>query len=212
MDSDLAAKLANYLLEVKAVQLSPDDPFTWTSGIRSPIYCDNRVLLSFPEIRSFIKNSLHQAATLEFPDSGTVAGVATAGIAHGALLADALNLPFCYVRPEPKKHGLKNQIEGRLVPGQRVLVVEDLISTGKSSLAAVDALLEAGAEVNGMLALFSYNFPDTLKRFEERNIKLITLTDLDHLLPVAAEKGYIEGEQMESISRFIEDPQGWWNS
>lgn len=141
-----------------------------------------------------------------------VAGVATAGIAHGALLADALNLPFCYVRPEPKKHGLKNQIEGRLVPGQKVLVVEDLISTGKSSLAAVDALLEAGAEVNGMLALFSYNFPDTLKRFEERNIKLITLTDLDHLLPVAAEKGYIEGEQMESISRFIEDPQGWWNS
>jgi len=194
------------------VQLSPDDPFTWTSGIRSPIYCDNRVLLSFPEIRTFIKNNLYKVAGLEFPDSGMVSGVATAGIAHGALLADALNLPFCYVRPEPKKHGLKNQIEGRLVPGQKVLVVEDLISTGKSSLAAVDALLEAGAEVSGMLALFSYNFPDTLKRFEERNIKLITLTDLDHLLPVAAEKGYIHGEQMESISRFIEDPQGWWNS
>jgi orotate phosphoribosyltransferase len=212
MNSDLAAKLANYLLEVKAVQLSPDDPFTWTSGIRSPIYCDNRVLLSFPEIRTFIKNSLMEAAGRAFSDAGMIAGVATAGIAHGALLADGLNLPFCYVRPEPKKHGLKNQIEGRLVPEQQVLVVEDLISTGKSSLAAVDALEAAGATVNGMLALFSYNFPDTKKRFEERNIRLHTLTDLDHLLPVAAEKGYIHGEQMESISRFIEDPQGWWNS
>lgn len=194
------------------MQLSPDDPFTWTSGIRSPIYCDNRVLLSFPEIRSFIKKSLHEVAYREFPQAGMIAGVATAGIAHGTLLADAMDVPFCYVRPEPKKHGLKNQIEGRLVPGYEVLVVEDLISTGKSSLAAADALLNAGAEVCGMLALFSYNFPETRKRFEERNIKLITLTDLDHLLPVAAEKGYIEAEQMDSISRFIEDPQGWWNS
>jgi orotate phosphoribosyltransferase len=135
-----------------------------------------------------------EASRHAFSDAGMIAGVATAGIAHGALLADGLNLPFCYVRPEPKKHGLKNQIEGRLVPEQRVLVVEDLISTGKSSLAAVDAL-EASQ-----------------KRFAERNIRLHTLTDLDHLLPVAAEKGYIHGEQMESISRFIEDPQGWWNS
>jgi orotate phosphoribosyltransferase len=212
MNSDLAAKLANYLLEVKAVQLSPDDPFTWTSGIRAPIYCDNRVLLSFPEIRTFIKNSLMEAAGRAFSDAGMIAGVATAGIAHGALLADGLELPFCYVRPEPKKHGLKNQIEGRLVPEQPVLVVEDLISTGKSSLAAVDALEAAGATVHGMLALFSYNFPDTRKRFEERNIRLHTLTDLDHLLPVAAAQGYIHGEQMESIHRFIDDPQGWWNS
>ncbi|MEN9512046.1 MAG: hypothetical protein RLZZ370_1865 [Bacteroidota bacterium] len=153
-----------------------------------------------------------EASRHAFSDAGMIAGVATAGIAHGALLADGLNLPFCYVRPEPKKHGLKNQIEGRLVPEQRVLVVEDLISTGKSSLAAVDALEASGAMVSGMLALFSYNFPDTQKRFAERNIRLHTLTDLDHLLPVAAEKGYIHGEQMESISRFIEDPQGWWNS
>ena len=212
MISDLAAKLANYLLEVKAVQLSPDDPFTWTSGIRSPIYCDNRVLLSFPEIRNFIKKSLTEVAGSHFQEAGAIAGVATAGIAHGALLADALNLPFCYVRPEPKKHGLKNQIEGRLTPGQPVLVVEDLISTGKSSLAAADALSTAGAQVCGMLALFSYNFPETSARFEERGIRLFTLTDLDHLLPVAAEKGYIESDQMESIRRFTEDPQGWWNS
>ncbi|MEY3983780.1 MAG: hypothetical protein RL160_1339 [Bacteroidota bacterium] len=153
-----------------------------------------------------------QAARQEFSDCGMIAGVATAGIAHGALLADGLELPFCYVRPEPKKHGLKNQIEGRLVPEQRVLVVEDLISTGKSSLAAVDALEAAGATVSGMLALFSYNFPDTKNRFEDRGIRLHTLTDLDHLLPVAAAQGYIHGEQMESIHRFIDDPQGWWNS
>jgi orotate phosphoribosyltransferase len=210
MLSSSGANLANYLLEAKAVRINPDDPFTWTSGLRSPIYCDNRVLLSYPAIRRFLKEALADAASTWFPQAGTIAGVATAGIAHGALLADALDLPFCYVRPEPKKHGLRNQIEGRIEKGTPVLVVEDLVSTGKSSLAAVEALRAEGAEVCGMLALFSYNFPPTAEKFASAGIILHTLTDLDRLLPIAAESGYLDPEKLEHVQRFINDPQGWW--
>jgi orotate phosphoribosyltransferase len=179
--------------------------------LRSPIYCDNRVLLSYPVIRRYLKEALAEAARKHFPNAGTIAGVATAGIAHGALLADALDLPFCYVRPEPKKHGLKNQIEGRIEKGTPVLVVEDLVSTGKSSLAAVEALRAEGAEVIGMLALFSYNFPPTADKFAAAKVPLHTLTDLDRLLPVAAETGYLDPEKLEHVQRFISDPQGWWD-
>lgn len=211
MLSSSGANLANYLLEAKAVRINPDDPFTWTSGLRSPIYCDNRVLLSYPVIRRYLKEALADAARDHFQNTGTIAGVATAGIAHGALLADALDLPFCYVRPEPKKHGLKNQIEGRIEKGTPVLVVEDLVSTGKSSLAAVEALQAEGAEVIGMLALFSYNFPTTAEKFAAAGVKLHTLTDLDRLLPVAAETGYLDPEKLDHVQRFISDPQGWWD-
>jgi orotate phosphoribosyltransferase len=210
MNTDPAANLAKYLLEVKAVKISPDEPFTWTSGLRSPIYCDNRVLLSYPEIRSFLKTQLAAAARTHFSDATAVSGVATAGIAHGALLADALNLPFSYVRPEPKKHGLKNQIEGRLEPNGKILVVEDLISTGKSSLAAVKALQDAGAEICGMLALFSYNFPETADKFHDAGIRLHTLCDLDRLLPVAADTGYVDPDKLEHIRKFIGAPGAWW--
>jgi len=210
MNTDPAANLAKYLLEVKAVKISPDEPFTWTSGLRSPIYCDNRILLSYPEIRTFIKSQLAASAKALFPEADSVSGVATAGIAHGALLADLLGLPFSYVRPEPKKHGLKNQIEGRLESGTRVLVVEDLISTGKSSLAAAQALQDAGVEICGMLALFSYNFPETGEKFKQAGIRLHTLCDLDRLLPVAAEIGYLDPEKLEHIRRFISAPATWW--
>ncbi|NBP05476.1 MAG: orotate phosphoribosyltransferase, partial [Bacteroidetes bacterium] len=153
-----AAKLAKFLLEIHAVKLNPDQPFTWTSGIQSPIYCDNRMVLSFPDVRDLVKNELAAMTTAHFPDANLLAGIATAGIAHGALAADVLNMPYCYVRPEPKKHGLKNQIEGRMQPGDKVVLIEDLISTGKSSLQAADAVREAGGEVVGLLALFTYGF------------------------------------------------------
>jgi orotate phosphoribosyltransferase len=165
-------EVAQHLLKIQAIQLRPDQPFTWASGWNSPIYCDNRVSLSFPEVRTYIKNCLSAAVKAYFPQADIIAGVATAGIAQGALVADYLDLPFCYVRPEPKKHGMGNQIEGKIEKGQKVVLIEDLISTGGSSLKAADALKEAGVEVLGMVAIFTYGFEIASDNFKNATIPL----------------------------------------
>jgi orotate phosphoribosyltransferase len=209
MSSNRAANLAKFLLEINAVKLNPDNPFTWTSGIQSPIYCDNRMVLSFPEVRNFVKNALADMGREHFPQTETIAGIATAGIAHGVLMADVLNLPNCYVRPEPKKHGMKNQIEGHLPPGSKVLLVEDLISTGKSSLQAAQAVREAGSEVIGLLALFTYGFDDGRKRFEAENVPFYTISDFHTLSAVAVENGYLSPEKLAVVQSFAKDPAAW---
>ena len=205
----VAREVAEYLLEIKAVVLNPSQPFTWTSGIKSPIYCDNRKTLSFPKVRTFIKTSFADIITDEFKKAEVIAGVATAGIPHGALVADVLNLPFVYVRDKPKGHGLENQIEGKLEKGQKVLVIEDLISTGGSSLKAVEALREAGAEVLGLGAIFTYGFEKSVKAFEAANCKFFTLSNYEILLDKAIEDNYIKLAEKEELIRWYKDPQGW---
>lgn len=207
--SNQAAKLAKYLLEIKAVKLSPDQPFTWTSGIQSPVYCDNRLVLSFPEARTFVIDALAELAKKYFPQATNVAGIATAGIPHGALLAEKLGLPFCYVRPEPKKHGLKNQVEGQILPTDQVLMIEDLISTGKSSLAAVNAVKETGASVCGLLALFTYGFADAEIKFNEAQVPYYTISNFSSLLEVAVETGYLDKEKHEKVRTFIQNPSAY---
>lgn len=202
-------KLAEYLLQIKAIQLNTRQPFTWASGIQSPIYCDNRKLLSYPEVRDFVKAGLISLVNEYFPETECLAGVATAGIPHGAILADNLNLPFIYVRSMPKEHGLTNTIEGDLRHGQRVLVVEDTISTGGSSLKAVQDLRVAGAEVIGMIAIYKYGFESTQKRFEEEGVVLKTLTNYDFLLRAAQEHAYIGQEELETLGSWRNDPQHW---
>jgi orotate phosphoribosyltransferase len=202
-----ASKVARHLLEIKAVKLSPNAPFTWASGILSPIYCDNRVALSYPAVRNFLKQCLKEAS--EFATFNTVAGVATAGIPHGTLLADALGKPFVYVRPSAKDHGRKNLIEGELPPNARVLVVEDLISTGGSCLKAVEALREAGAEVVGVLAIFQYGFDEAKKAFEENNVPLKTISDYDTLVHEAVSIGYISANDLSTLQKWRENPKGW---
>jgi orotate phosphoribosyltransferase len=206
-----SAKLAKFLLEIKAVKLSPQEPFTWTSGIKSPIYCDNRMVLSFPEVRDFVGKSLAERIQQAFPNADRIAGIATAGIAHGVLAADRLNMSYCYVRPEPKKHGLKNQVEGYLEAGDRVVLVEDLISTGKSSLQAAEGVRNEGAEVIGLIALFTYGFESARARFEAEGIPVITLTNFDTLCEVAVAEGYISAEELEHVKRFAESPDTWYN-
>ncbi len=208
-NAETAQRIAEYLLGIEAVKLRPDEPFTWASGLRSPIYCDNRKALSYPEIRDFIKNKLTEAARSLFGQTEAVAGVATAGIPQGALLADALKLPFVYVRSSEKSHGMTNRIEGVLQKGQKVLVLEDLVSTGKSSLAAVEALRNHGAEVTGMLAVFTYGLTVAQKNFSEADCKLVTLSDYDALLPVALEKGYISSAMLKTLQDWRRDPQAW---
>lgn len=205
-------KIAEYLLKCEAVKLSPDQPFTWTSGLRSPIYCDNRVTLSYPEIRKFITQSLVVAIQSHFPDCDAIAGVATAGIAQGALIADNLNVPFAYVRPEPKKHGLKNSIEGRLSLDSKIVVVEDLISTGKSSLKAVEDLRESGHQVLGLVSIFNYGFDDTKTIFKEKNCEYLSLCHFKTLAEVASKENYISQEQLDKILKWNEDPKGWSDS
>jgi orotate phosphoribosyltransferase len=206
-----SAKLAKFLLEIKAVKLSPQEPFTWTSGIKSPIYCDNRMVLSFPEVRDFVGKSLAERIQQAFPNADRIAGIATAGIAHGVLAADRLKMSYCYVRPEPKKHGLKNQVEGYLEAGDRVVLVEDLISTGKSSLQAAEGVRNEGAEVIGLIALFTYGFESARSRFEAEGIPVITLTNFDTLCEVAVAEGYISAEELEHVKRFAESPDTWYN-
>lgn len=189
--------------------MNPDQPFIWTSGIHSPIYCDNRMVLSFPEVRTFVKQSLAQMTREFFPQADLLAGIATAGIAHGALAADELNIPYCYVRPEPKKHGLKNQIEGRLNPGDKVLLIEDLISTGKSSLQAADAVKEAGGEVVGLLALFTYGFSEASEKFHTAGIPFYTISSFPVLCEVAVNNGFLTKEKLQSVLEFASNPQGW---
>lgn len=200
--------LASKLLETGAVRIRPEDPFTWASGIRSPIYCDNRVLLSYPEIRTGIIDLMVKVIK-DFEICDTVAGVATAGIPHGTLLADRLTLPFIYVRSKPKDHGRQNLIEGDLRAGARVLVVEDLISTGMSSLQAVTAIREAGATVTGVVAVFQYGLPVAERAFAEADCPLATLTDYKTVIRVAADEGRIQPEQLDLLRRWSADPKAW---
>jgi orotate phosphoribosyltransferase len=201
----ISLQAAGYLLEIRAVKLSPNDLFTWASGIKSPIYCDNRITLSFPAIRSFIRENFVNAITGTFEMPGLIAGVATGGIPQGALVAEKLNLPFAYVRTSKKDHGLTNLIEGRIEAGQKVVVVEDLVSTGSSSLEAVQALREAGCIVTGMVAIFTYNLPISIRRFNEANCPLITLTDYETLIEKALSTGYINDNDLEILRKFKAD-------
>lgn len=200
---------AEKLLQSGAVKLSPSAPFTWASGWKSPIYCDNRRLLSQPFIRDYIKSELCNVVFERFPDAEAIAGVATAGIAWGALVADQLKLPFLYVRPKPKEHGLGNQIEGSYTEGQQVVVLEDLVSTGKSSLQVVDVLRNAGLVVQGMVAIFQYGFPEGEQKFEDAGVPLQTLTDYSHLLSLASKKGQVTEAEQAVLLKWREDPAGW---
>jgi len=204
----IAAELARHLLRIKAVQLEPETPFTWASGLLSPIYCDNRITLSHPDVRRFIKAALAQESAAFLPFQ-VVAGVATAGIPHGTLLADILDKPFVYVRSSAKDHGRRNLIEGEIKGGERVLVVEDLISTGGSCLTAVDALREAGCEVVGVLALFQYGFPKAAAAFAAKGVPFRTLTTYDVLVKEAAAGGYIAPAEQDTLRRWSENPDGW---
>ncbi len=199
---ETAQTAAELLLRIKAVKLSPNDLFTWASGIKSPIYCDNRVTLSYPEIRTFIRQNFVKAIEEQFPEPEVIAGVATGGIAQGALVAQEMGLPFVYVRSGKKDHGLTNQIEGEVRPGQNIVVVEDLISTGSSSLGVVQALRDAGCRILGMVAIFTYDLPKALKAFEEANCRLITLTDYDTLIRQAVETGYIKESDLKVLQDF----------
>jgi orotate phosphoribosyltransferase len=205
---DLAAEVAHRLLQINAIKLSPQKPFTWASGIQSPIYCDNRTALSFPEVRRFIIKGFAQASAI-FQPFNVVAGVATAGIPHGALLAEELGLPFVYVRSKAKSHGRQNQIEGVLPEGARALVIEDLISTGGSALKAVEALREANADVVGVMAIFSYGFDKARTAFEAAGTSFATLSTYDALLKAAAEAEYIAPEEMDTLEAWRKSPETW---
>lgn len=205
----VARLLAEKLLKISAVKLQPSNPFTWASGWNSPIYTDNRKTLSYPEVRSFIKLELSRLVLENFPEADAVAGVATGAIAQGALVADELDLPYVYVRSTPKDHGLENLIEGNLKPGQKVVVVEDLVSTGKSSLKAVEAIRAAGCEVIGMVALFSYGFPVAEENFRMAGVKLITLSDYNTMLDVALETNYITENYIATLQEWRKDPANW---
>lgn len=201
--------VAEKLLQISAIKLSPQQPFTWASGWKSPIYCDNRKVLSFPYIRDFVKSEMCSVIFEQFPDAEVLAGVATAGIAWGAMAADQLKLPYVYVRPKPKEHGLGNQIEGHLEKGQKVVVIEDLISTGKSSLQVVDVLKAAGVEVIGMVAIFTYGFNTADEAFKNAGIPLKTLTNYPTLIDLAVEKGMVTPEQQKIVLNWSIDPGNW---
>ena len=201
--------IAEKLLQINAIKLNPAAPFTWASGWKSPIYCDNRKVLSFPYIREFIKSEMSNIIFSDFPGAELLAGVATAGIAWGALSADQLKLPYIYVRPKPKEHGLGNQIEGYYEKGQKVLVIEDLISTGKSSLQVVDVLKNAGLEVVGMVAIFTYGFDIANRAFEAAKVPFKTLTNYQTLIQMAMEKGTVSADQQAVLLNWQQDPANW---
>jgi len=200
---------AEYLLQIKAIKLQPSNPFTWASGWKSPIYCDNRKTLSYPEVRSYIRHSFAEMIKDIYPQADIIAGVATGAIAHGALVADKLGLPFIYVRSGAKEHGLGNQIEGYYEKGQKVVVIEDLISTGGSSLSAVNALKESGCEVLGMVAIFTYEFKKASDAFASEKCKLNTLSNYSMLIETAVKTGYIGEEEVETLKKWRLDPAGW---
>ncbi len=202
-------KLAGFLLQIKAIKLNVQKPFTWASGIRSPIYCDNRITLSYPEIRDYIKDQFIALIKEKYGQPDLIAGVATGGIAQGALIADALKLPFVYVRSSKKTHGLSNQIEGIVEPGQRVVVIEDLVSTGGSSLHSVQALRDSGAKVTGMCAIFTYGLEEAKNNFMAANCTLNTLTDIHALLEQAMTQKYITTEELRSIREWHKNPVNW---
>jgi orotate phosphoribosyltransferase len=204
-------KIAEYLLQIKAIKLQPENPFTWASGWKSPIYCDNRKTLSYPVVRTFIRQQFVETIKKEFGKPDVIAGVATGGIAQGALVAQELGLPFVYVRSEAKKHGMTNMIEGVIEAGQSVVVIEDLISTGGSSLKAVEALREAGAVVKGMVAIFTYDFKTAADNFEAAKCQLITLSDYNILMDEALKNNYITEKDVDSLKKWREAPDKWGN-
>ena len=209
IDRETAAKVAEYLLSAKAIKLQPKKPFTWASGWTSPIYCDNRITLSYPKIRTYIRQQLSRSILEKFGKPDMIVGVATGGIAQGALVAEELGLPFAYVRATPKEHGLGNIVEGKVESGQSVIIIEDLISTGGSSLKAVNAIRETGAEVLGMVSIFTYGFKVADDNFREAKCKLITLSDYDTLTHQALNSGYINEKDFETIKNWRLDPGNW---
>ena len=211
LHKDTAKKTAELLLQIKAIKLSPSDPFTWASGWKSPIYCDNRITLSYPPVRVFLKEEIAKIVETQYGKPDVIAGVATGAIAVGVLVAQELGVPFVYVRPEPKKHGRQNQIEGHLESGQNVVVIEDLISTGKSGLGAVQALKDAGGVVKGMVAIFSYEFDVASENFENANVNLTTLSNYTHLLEQAVDSKYITDEELTTLEKWRQDPANWNN-
>jgi orotate phosphoribosyltransferase len=202
-------KIAAALLEIGAIKLSPQKPFKWASGWNSPIYCDNRLSLSFPEVRTDIKNDIAYVIRKHFKNAEAIAGVATAGIPQGALVADAMSLPLIYVRPKPKDHGMGNLIEGKITPGQKVVVIEDLISTGGSSLKAVEALKDAGFNVLGMVAIFTYGFKIAEDNFRDAGVELVTLSNYEALIEEAVKTNYVKESDLESLKVWRKDPASW---
>ncbi|MBW7942513.1 MAG: orotate phosphoribosyltransferase [Candidatus Kuenenia stuttgartiensis] len=202
-------KIAEFLLQIKAIKLEPTNPFVWSSGWKSPIYCDNRITLSHPTVRTYIRQQLTRAIETHFDTPQTIAGVATGGIAHGVLVAQEMGLPFIYVRPESKKHGMRNQVEGELRNKTDVIVVEDLVSTGKSSLAVVDVLRYEGCMVKYMVSIFDYGFEDTHQLFEKHKVKLISLCDYSHLIQKALEMDYIKEQDLDLLRQWRNNPSNW---
>ena len=209
INQSTAIPVAEKLLEIEAIKLNIESPFTWSSGWKSPIYCDNRLSLSYPSIRTYIKDALANAIDENFKGVEYIAGVATAGIPQGALVADKLNVPYIYVRPKPKEHGMGNQIEGRIEKGKKVVLVEDLISTGGSSLKAAEALSKEGIDVIGMVAIFTYGFDLAKKNFEQAKIPLVCLSDFNYLLEAAVSKNYINENNLAHLKSWRVDPANW---
>ncbi len=209
LNKDTAKKTAELLLQINAIKLKPENPFTWASGWKSPIYCDNRIILSYPPIRNYIREEMGKQVELLYGKPDIIAGVATGAIGIGMLVADYLGLPFIYVRPEAKSHGRQNQIEGQLRADQTVVVIEDLISTGKSSLNAVDALRSAGAHIKGMVAIFTYGFEAASRNFAAQNIELHTLGDYEHLIQQASDTGFIKEEELTELMEWRKNPSQW---
>lgn len=208
-ENDPALKVAEFLLQIKAIKLQPQQPFTWASGIQSPIYCDNRISLSYPQVRTYIRHLYCEAIKEKFGKPDIIAGVATGGIAQGALVAQELDLPFIYVRSEAKSHGMGNQIEGYYQEGQSVVVIEDLISTGKSSLQAVKALKKSGLHVKGLVAIFSYGFQEAFEQFEQASCPFVTLSNYDLLLEMAIQQNTIRPDEVEMLKSWKTDPRNW---
>ena len=208
-NKDTAEKTAELLLQINAIKLNPRNPFTWASGWKSPIYCDNRLILSFPLIRNYVRDEFAKNIEKQFGKPDVIAGVATGAIGIGILVAESLGLPFVYVRPEPKKHGRQNQVEGFLQKGQNVVIVEDLISTGNSSLLAVEALRAAGANVKGMAAIFTYGFDVATENFKNANVDLLTLSNYQNLLNLAVAKRYITEEEEQTLREWNSSPSTW---
>ncbi|MCC8089678.1 MAG: orotate phosphoribosyltransferase [Rikenellaceae bacterium] len=205
----MSKEIADSLLQIKAIKLNPANHFIWASGWFSPIYCDNRKILSFPEVRRQVYKSFAKIISEKYPDTDVIAGVATGAIAHGALVAEEMDMPFIYVRSSPKSHGLTNQVEGSYNRGDKVVVIEDLVSTGGSSLNAVEALRDAGCEVMGMVAIFTYGFPDAQENFEKAGVKLDTLSNYGTMIELAIEQGYVKPEELETLQEWRKSPQTW---
>ncbi len=204
-----AEQLAHFLLQIKAIRLNVQNPFTWASGWKSPVYCDNRKILSYPQIRTYVKEALVDIVKKHYSDTEVVAGVATAGIPHGVLIADTLGLPFVYVRPKPKEHGMNNTIEGDLAVGAKVTVIEDVISTGGSSLKAVEDLRSAGANILGMAAIYTYNFDIAIQNFNTANVILQTITDYQTLIDVAVKEDFISADDLDALHLWRNNPADW---